>query len=109
MKSDSSVTIEIRRPSEARINQRLLHPNENLSTDAKPMAVKIPTTTHSRVHGFIDDLINRILDTCECQPHAVPLTMFITSRPHTRDSWGGIKWRAILSLLKLLAEGSPAK
>jgi hypothetical protein len=26
-----------------------------------------------------------------------------------RSNWGSIKWRAILSLLKLLAEGSPAK
>ena len=78
----------------------------------RPMAVSIPTRTTSRVDGFIDDLINVFLDTednCRRQPHTVPLAMFVTSRPHAGNKTEPIPRRAILSLVKLEAEGSPAE
>jgi hypothetical protein len=77
---------------------------------ALPMAVSIPPVITGRVDGFIDDLINVYLDTianCQRQPHVVPLAMFVTSRPHAGDDKEPILRRAILSLEKLLKEGTP--
>ena len=78
------------------------------------MAVEIPLDGDmenvGRVDGFIDDLINVFLDTptnCRRQPHVVPLAMHVTSRPHAGEMAEPIKRRALLSLPKLLAEGSP--
>jgi hypothetical protein len=79
-------------------------------TPALDMAVKIPLSSTARVDGFIDDLICVFLDTpanCERAPHAVPLAMHVTSRPHAGDHVEPIKRRNILSLPKLLAEGTP--
>ena len=82
---------------------------------SKRMAVAIPIPTNGaigRVDGFIDDLINVFLDTphnCRIQPHAVPLAMHVTSRPHAGDDVEPIVRRPILSIPKLLAEGSPAE
>jgi hypothetical protein len=79
----------------------------------RPMAVAIPisdTGMIGRVDGFIDDLINVFLDTpsnCARQPHVVPLAMHVTSRPHAGDSAEPIPRRPILSIPKLMAEGSP--
>ena len=79
----------------------------------KAMAVEIPVDTAGsmgRVDGFIDDLINVFLDTpenCKRQPHVVPLAMHVTSRPHAGDSNEPITRRNLLSIPKLLAEGSP--
>jgi hypothetical protein len=85
--------------------------NEPYAT-ARPMAVSIPPTKEGRVDGFIDDLINVFLDTernCARAPHAVPLAMYATSRPHAGEENEPIKRRAILSQQKLIAEGSPAE
>ena len=77
------------------------------------MAVEIPleeAENTGRVDGFIDDLINVFLDSpsnCRRQPHVVPLAMHVTSRPHAGDGVEPITRRALLSLPKLLAEGSP--
>jgi hypothetical protein len=79
---------------------------------ARPMAVHKPTTATSCVDGFIDDLINVFLDSAynlSRQPHTVPLAMFLTSRPHAGEDLEPIIRRAILSIPKLLAEGSPAE
>jgi hypothetical protein len=79
---------------------------------ARPMALHIPTTATSRVDSFIDDLINVFLDTdsnLARQPHTVPLAMFLTSRPHAGTTEEPIARRPILSIPKLLAEGSPAE
>ena len=61
---------------------------------------------------FIDDLINIFPDLPENlarKPHVVPLaTRHVASRPRAGESEPGLR-RAILSLLKLLAEGSPVK
>ena len=65
-----------------------------------------------RVDGFIDDLINVFLDTpvnCANQPHVVPLAMHVTSRPHSGDDDEPIVRRPILSIPKLIGEGSPAE
>ena len=76
------------------------------------MAVEIPVDTAGsvgRVDGFIDDLINVFLDTpenCKRQPYVVPLAMHVTSRPHAGDSNEPITRRNLLSVPKLLAEGS---
>jgi hypothetical protein len=79
---------------------------------ARQMAVSIPPTIEGRVDGFIDDLINVFLDVernCARAPHAVPLAMYATSRPHAGEKSEPIKRRAILSRIKLIAEGSPAE
>ncbi len=79
---------------------------------ARPMALHIPTTATSRVDSFIDNLINVFLDTdsnLARQPHTVPLAMFLTSRPHAGTTEEPIARRPILSIPKLLAEGSPAE
>ena len=79
----------------------------------RKLAVSIPVPDKGmigRVDGFIDDLINVFLDTpenCERQPHVVPLAMHVTSRPHSGDEDEPIPRRPILSIPKLLAEGSP--
>ena len=81
----------------------------------RAMAVEVPvagTENVGRVDGFIDDLINVFLDTpenCRRQPHVVPLAMHVTSRPHAGDDREPIVRRTLLSLPKLLAEGSPAE
>ena len=81
----------------------------------RAMAVEIPTPGPNvgRVDGFIDDLINTFLDTpenCRRQPHVVPLaSMHVTSRPHAGDGAEPIIRRPLLSMSKLLAEGSPAE
>ncbi|KAI2493346.1 hypothetical protein MHU86_21191 [Fragilaria crotonensis] len=79
----------------------------------KQMAVEIPLAESrvGRVDGFIDDLINVFVDTpdnCRMQPHVVPLAMHVTSRPHAGES-EPITRRPLLSMPKLLAEGSPAE
>jgi hypothetical protein len=81
----------------------------------RKMAVTIPVADEGmigRVDGFIDDLINVFLDTpsnCARQPHVVPLAMHVTSRPHAGDEHEPIVRRPILSIPKLVAEGSPAE
>jgi hypothetical protein len=70
----------------------------------------MPPVITGRVDGFIDDLINVLLDTlenCRCQAHVVPLAMFVTSRPHAGDTQEPILQRAILSMEKLATEGTP--
>jgi hypothetical protein len=78
--------------------------------EAQTMAVHIPLSSTARVDGFIDDLICVFLDTPSNRskaPHAVPLAMFVTSRPHAGEDAEPIVRRNILSLPKLLAEGTP--
>ena len=80
----------------------------------RKMAVAMPTQgpNSGRVDGFIDDLINVFIDTpdnCRRLPHVVPLAMHVTSRPHAGDAEEPIVRRPLLSLPKLLAEGSPAE
>jgi hypothetical protein len=79
---------------------------------ARPMAVSVPLTIEGRVDGFIDDLINVFLGTPENlarAPHVVPLAMYATSQPHAGEDAEPIKRQAILSIPKLIAEGSPAE
>jgi hypothetical protein len=76
-----------------------------------PMAVEIPTTVTVRTDSFIDDLIRVFLDTPlnrEREPHAVPLAIHFTSRPHLGVD-EPIQRREIVSAPKLEAEGSPAE
>ena len=77
---------------------------------AQPTAFNLPLSSTARVDGFIDDLIVVFLNTAANRakaPHAVPLAMHVTSQPHTGDATKPIKRRNILSLPKLLAEGTP--
>ena len=81
---------------------------------ARPMAVTVATRGRGecRVDGFIDDLINIFLDIPENykrQLYVVPLAMHVTSRPHAGEDAEPLPRRAILSLPKLKAEGSPAE
>jgi hypothetical protein len=77
---------------------------------AKSLAVGIPLPVTSQVDGFIDDLICVFLNTrdnLQRAPHAVPLAMHVTSRPHDGEKHEPIKRRNILLLPKLTAEGLP--
>ena len=90
-----------------------LDPNIPMQT-GRPLAVDIPISgpDSGRVDGFIDDLINVFADTpnnCSRQPHVVPLAMHVTSRPHAGDAREPTPRRTLLSIPKLLAEGSPAE
>jgi hypothetical protein len=79
---------------------------------ALEMAVRVPPISWGKVDGFIDDLIHVFWDTpsnLERLPHAVPLAMFVTSRPHAGDEREPLPRRDILSLPKLMAEGAPAE
>jgi hypothetical protein len=76
------------------------------------MSVMPPPITEGKVDVFIDDLINVFLDTeinRRRQPHVVPLAVHVTTRPHTGDEQEPIPRRPLISLPKLLAEGSPAE
>jgi hypothetical protein len=79
---------------------------------AKPMAVHIPTNVTGRTDSFIDGLIRVfLLDTPtnrEREPHAVPLAIHVTSRPHLGPD-EPITQRGLLSDPKLIAEGTPAE
>ncbi|KAI2509039.1 hypothetical protein MHU86_5415 [Fragilaria crotonensis] len=106
---------ELRNPaqSETPMPQR---ENESVAiATGRRMAVEVPMPESGpvgRVDGFIDDLINVFLDTpenCRSQPHVVPLAIHVTSRPHAGDDKEPIPRRPLLSLTKLIAEGSPAE
>ena len=67
-----------------------------------------------RVDDFIYDLINTYIDAPEnakFQPHVASLAMLdvTSSRPQAGDEWEPITRRPLLSIPKLLAEGSPAE
>ena len=79
---------------------------------ALQMAVRVPPTKRGKVDGFIDDLIHVFWDTpsnLERLPHAIPLAMFVTSQPHAGEAAEPLPRRDILSLPKLMAEGTPAE
>jgi hypothetical protein len=64
-------------------------PKEVPIAQAMPLAVSIPTSVTARTDGCIDDLVRVFLDTAtnrEREPHAVPLAIHVTSRPHAGDS-----------------------
>ena len=76
------------------------------------MAVVLPALEARKVDVFIDDLIDAFPNSpanLARKPHVVPLAMHVTSRPHAGDDKEPILRRAILSMMKLLAEGSPAE
>jgi hypothetical protein len=75
------------------------------------MAVHVPTTVTARSDSFINDLIRVFLDTPRNrarEPHAVPLAIHVTSRPHSGDA-EPIQRRELVSQPKLIAEGGPAE
>jgi hypothetical protein len=88
------------------------YPDSTPLAQARPMAVKIPTSVTARTDSFIDDLIRVFLDTPSSrvrEPHAVPLAIFVTSRPHAGDSNEPIPRRSLMQAAKLIAEGTPAE
>jgi hypothetical protein len=79
---------------------------------ARPMAVGVPTSVTARTDCFIDDLIRVFLDTPEArarEPHAVPLAIFVTSRPHAGNLSEPVPRRSLMQAAKLIAEGTPAE
>jgi hypothetical protein len=89
---------------------KLLPDNVPIAPACLP-AVLVPVTTTTKTDGYIDDLMNVCLDTPENReraPHAVPLIMHLTSRPHAGEQ-EPIPRRGILSKPKLLAEGTHAE
>ena len=78
---------------------------------AREMTVIISALEAGKVDVFIDNLIDTFPDLPENlgrTPHADPLAMHVTSRPHAGDKEPILR-QVILSMLKLLAEGSPAE
>jgi hypothetical protein len=76
------------------------------------MSVIPHPTQQGKVDVFIDDLINVFLDTGtnrRRQPHVVPLAIHVTTRPHAGTDSEPVPRRPLISLPKLLAEGSPAE
>ena len=106
---------ELHSPVQPKLPDPKRLPNDVPIAESRRLAVAIPIPTGGvigRVDGFIDDLINVFLDTpqnCRMQPHVVPLAMHVTSRPHAGDDVEPIPRRPILSIPKLVAEGSPAE
>jgi hypothetical protein len=101
----------LRSPAQPETPRPTLLPDDVPIAKAMPMAVHVPTTVTARSDSFIDDLIRVFLDTPrnrEREPHAVPLAIHVTSRPHAGDS-EPVKRREIVSQPKLIAEGSPAE
>jgi hypothetical protein len=88
----------------------LLSPEISIAR-AMPLAVHIPTTVTARTDSFIDDLIRVFLDRPDNrarEPHAVPLAIHVTSRPHMGDA-ELVRRRGLLSAPKLEAEGPRAE
>jgi hypothetical protein len=101
----------LRSPDQPETPAPSLLPDDVPLAHAMPMAVHVPTTVTARSDSFIDDLIRVFLDTPwnrARQPHAVPLAIHVTSRPHAGDA-EPIKRRELVSQPKLIAEGGPAE
>jgi hypothetical protein len=101
----------LRSPAQPVTPSPVLLPDTVSIAKAMPMALSIPTELTARSDSFIDDLIRVFLDTPrnrEREPHAVPLAIHVTSRPHA-GSAEPIKRREIVSNPKLIAEGAPAE
>ena len=101
----------LRSPAQPETPSPVLLPDDIPIAKAMPMAVCIPTKVTARSDSFIDDLIRVFLDTPlnrEREPHAVPLAIHVTSRPHAGDA-EPVKRREIVSDPKLVAEGGPAE
>jgi hypothetical protein len=78
---------------------------------AQSLAVHIPTEITARTDCFIDDLIRAFLDTPENrerEPHAVPLAIHITTRPHAGER-EPVPRRSLVQAEKMIAEGTPAE
>jgi hypothetical protein len=100
---------KLRSPAQPETPAPVLLPDNVPIARAMPMAVTVPTTVTARTDSFIDDLIRVFLDTPlnrAREPHAVPLAIHVTSRPHMGDA-EPIKRRGLLSAPKLEAEGTP--
>jgi hypothetical protein len=69
-----------------------------------PLAVQIPTTITACTGSFIDDLIRFRAQ----EPHAIPLAIHVTGRPHMGDA-KPVRCRGLLSAPKLEAKGIPAE
>jgi hypothetical protein len=73
----------------------------------------VPTPIiEGKVDVFVDDLINVFLDTAtnrKRQPQVVPLAVHVTTRLHAGEANEPVPRRPLISIPKLLAEGSPAE
>ena len=101
----------LRSPDQPETPAPTLLPTDAPIAKAMPLAVHIPTKVTARSDSFIDDLIRVFLDTVlnrAREPHAVPLAIHVTSRPHSGAA-EPVKRREIVSQPKLIAEGSPAE
>jgi hypothetical protein len=103
--------VMLRSPAQPATPEPILLPDEVPMATAKPIAFHIPTTVTARTDSFIDDLIRVFLDTPlnrAREPHAVPLAIHVTSRPHMGPA-EPVQRRGLLSAPKLAAEGTPAE
>ena len=102
---------KLRSPDQPETPAPTLLPDDEPIAKAMPMAVDVPTKVTARSDSFIDDLIRVFLDTPRNrarEPHAVPLAIHVTSRPHAGDD-EPVKRRENVSPPKLVAEGGPAE
>jgi hypothetical protein len=84
------------RPEPKRLDPLIPH------AQGREMAVFVPPLEAGKVDVFIDDLIDTFPDSVRT------LAMHVTSRPHAGNSEPPLR-RAMLSMLKLVAEGSPSE
>jgi hypothetical protein len=66
-------------------------PSDVLIAKARPITFHIPTTVMARTDSFNNDLLQIFLNTplnCAREPHAVPLAIHVTSRPHMGKAEG---------------------
>jgi hypothetical protein len=102
---------DLRSPGQPNTPVPKLLANDVPLAKGRSLAVSIPTTVTGRTDSFIDDLIRVFLDTDDnraTQPHAVPLAIFVSNRPHAGDA-EPVPRRENLSGPKLEAEGTPAE
>jgi hypothetical protein len=101
----------LRSPAQPETPSPIMLPSTVPIATARPIAFHIPTTVTARTDSFIDNLIRVFLDTPlnrAREPHAVPLAIHVTSRPHMGEA-EPVRRRGLLSAPKLEAEGTPAE
>jgi hypothetical protein len=102
---------QLKSPAQSHTPDPEEQPGDKPLAQARSMSVGIPTGVTARTDCFIDDLIRAFLDTPENrrkEPHAVPLAVHVTARPHAGDA-EPVPRRSLIQAAKMIAEGTPAE
>ena len=101
----------VNNPEQPDIPMPEVEPGDEPLAQAQTLAVHILMDITARTDCFIDDLIRAFLDTPENrqrEPHAVPLAIHITTRPHTGDR-EPVPHHILVQAENMIAEGTPAE